>query len=582
MDSCDRCGTADGFLFSCPECGRRFCADHHVPADHACEGPKPTAPSAKAPDEPNASADSDEPVDGEDLVDESQLYARVVLGAATGKIVGRVVVESLRSRPPPASGASSAGAGASGASSAVDPATSADRESAGRSDSSDEPSGSTADASEIAGEDSATDQDPNAADDGVSRGAEDQGETAAEAAPADRSHPLGAARSAPSGKDRGDRTDYGSGEGDDGTTAGERDSALTRIRRRGGASVRDAVGSGRSAARGAVSRPFRALSRRAGGLRRGALAVAVRSRGRAVGGLAAVATSIRNSVDRLLAVPRVFSNRVRALLLGVIGWFAGLTGSGDGRRERGADSDSDSGGGRLLEPIGRGVARARSLPSAALARAPSRSTRVGERTAVLAVGSVLVSVLAVAAIGFGVTPGVGSIDALSQVEEPPSEGDNRSAAALTAVMNVTAVERHVFDNVDTYRTGLDRPSLEDDPRLSEVAAYHSRSMRDGSFVAHDSPDGETRADRLDRFEHSCETYGGVLQLVRPESVLEADENVPTEELEAELGNVIVDGWREDDANDEFLRMEEWGRMGVGIAADDEGRLFVTATTCARE
>lgn len=36
MTGCDRCSGDRTFLFTCPECGGRYCESHRAPAEHLC------------------------------------------------------------------------------------------------------------------------------------------------------------------------------------------------------------------------------------------------------------------------------------------------------------------------------------------------------------------------------------------------------------------------------------------------------------------------------------------------------------------------------------------------------------------
>lgn len=87
MTECDRCGTGGSFLYTCPDCGERFCDEHRDAADHGCGTPQDERPveddGVEEPTEPSAES-SHEPTTDDAHVAETHVEATTEPTERTG------------------------------------------------------------------------------------------------------------------------------------------------------------------------------------------------------------------------------------------------------------------------------------------------------------------------------------------------------------------------------------------------------------------------------------------------------------------------------------------------------------------
>jgi uncharacterized protein YkwD len=145
-----------------------------------------------------------------------------------------------------------------------------------------------------------------------------------------------------------------------------------------------------------------------------------------------------------------------------------------------------------------------------------------------------------------------------------------------------ALEREIHSQVNEERRRRGLDPLEFDPELREIARYHSADMAENGYVGHTSPDGETVADRYDRFGYDCRV-----------SLADGGYSTGGENLyrtayagqtlsRTELADRAVDGWLSSPGHRENLLRDDWGREGVGVVVDVEGdvvRVYVTQNFC---
>ncbi len=146
----------------------------------------------------------------------------------------------------------------------------------------------------------------------------------------------------------------------------------------------------------------------------------------------------------------------------------------------------------------------------------------------------------------------------------------------------SALEREIHRQVNEERRRRGLDPLAFDPELREVARYHSADMAENGYVAHTSPDGETVADRYDRFGYDCRvsldeggySTGGenLYRTAYAGQTLSRDE----------LADRAVDGWLSSPGHRENLLRDDWKREGIGVVVDVEGdvvQVYVTQNFC---
>ena len=115
-------------------------------------------------------------------------------------------------------------------------------------------------------------------------------------------------------------------------------------------------------------------------------------------------------------------------------------------------------------------------------------------------------------------------------------------------------------------------------KLREVAKYHSERMAETRTVAH-VIEGETTADRFDRFDLGCSFQDDGGKYLLPPEDLEIVGSVVTRGITVEeAADRLVQGWNDDPDAAETLRQKNADYIGVG-ATIVTGRAFVTIVFC---
>ena len=175
---------------------------------------------------------------------------------------------------------------------------------------------------------------------------------------------------------------------------------------------------------------------------------------------------------------------------------------------------------------------------------------------------------------------------------------NESAGAVSAASADTSdsnpaidraeVERYIHQYINEERTERGLEPLQSDPELREVARYYSGRMAREGFFAHTAPDGDTLADRYDRFGYDCRvtiddrrvaTGGENLAYTFYDAPVRTDSGMEVYDSERELASGIVNGWMNSTGHRENLLRPYWEREGIGVYAieEEEDRLRVYAT-----
>lgn len=183
--------------------------------------------------------------------------------------------------------------------------------------------------------------------------------------------------------------------------------------------------------------------------------------------------------------------------------------------------------------------------------------------------------------------------ASTETERNESTGDVSAASAGTnasdsnPAIDRAETERYVHQYINEERTERGLEPLQFDTELREVARYYSGRMAREGFFAHTAPDGDTLADRYDRFGYDCRvavgdgrvaTGGENLAYTFYEAPVRTESGVEVYDSERELARGIVDGWMNSTGHRENLLRPYWEREGIGVyAIEEEGRLRVYAT-----
>ncbi len=89
-----------------------------------------------------------------------------------------------------------------------------------------------------------------------------------------------------------------------------------------------------------------------------------------------------------------------------------------------------------------------------------------------------------------------ALSTLACARKPPVFGSG--LPSVRASREEASFERQMFERLNRDRAARGLPALMFDERLSEIARYHSKDMRDAGFFGHESPTTGSPQDRMDR------------------------------------------------------------------------------------
>ncbi|MFC7194418.1 CAP domain-containing protein [Halosimplex aquaticum] len=130
----------------------------------------------------------------------------------------------------------------------------------------------------------------------------------------------------------------------------------------------------------------------------------------------------------------------------------------------------------------------------------------------------------------------------------------------------------MHNRVNEIRTERGLSRLRMAPKLRAAARYHSRDMAEAGYFAHTSPDGETRADRYDRFGYQCRIDTGVgdefvtgaenIAYTWANVTVESDEgSISYNGNETAIGRGIVAQWMDSEGHRENVLRSYWAHEG---------------------
>ncbi|WP_254546252.1 CAP domain-containing protein [Halomarina pelagica] len=171
-------------------------------------------------------------------------------------------------------------------------------------------------------------------------------------------------------------------------------------------------------------------------------------------------------------------------------------------------------------------------------------------------------------------------------ELPRASGDDDRSPRVprptpTAGIDPVALERRVHDEANAARTARDLGALAFDVDLRRIARYHSADMAEREYFAHTSPDGETVADRYDRFDYECRVPTDAFEYATAgENLFYVRFSAATLD-EAEIARRAVEGWLDSPPHRRNLLAEFWRREGIGVAVDGglPATVYVTQNFC---
>lgn len=145
-------------------------------------------------------------------------------------------------------------------------------------------------------------------------------------------------------------------------------------------------------------------------------------------------------------------------------------------------------------------------------------------------------------------------------------------------LQASRVERLISSEVNAERRERGRSNISPDSRLRDIARYHSRDMAESGYFAHDSPRGETLADRFGMFDYDCRVR------LSASAFSTGAENIARISAPygrftpSELAREIVQGWLASEGHYKNMMVANWNNQGVGVAITEaSGGIEVYAT-----
>lgn len=157
-------------------------------------------------------------------------------------------------------------------------------------------------------------------------------------------------------------------------------------------------------------------------------------------------------------------------------------------------------------------------------------------------------------------------------------------------VTVPALERRVFELINTERLRLGLKPLKLDARLSDIARAHSRDMGRRDFFDHINPDGKNLTDRARAAKYRCTKYeGDTIRMGLAENIFQNNlydrifirgERTNYEWNSAEkIAVSTMNGWMESPGHRRNILDGAYDRTGVGIDIATNDKVFITQLFC---
>lgn len=187
---------------------------------------------------------------------------------------------------------------------------------------------------------------------------------------------------------------------------------------------------------------------------------------------------------------------------------------------------------------------------------------------------------------------VGVSDVAGDTGSVADPGTNASVPSSNAgELNGTRLEYLVHEGINERRADRGLSNLSFDTGLRSIARYHSADMANRSYFAHVGPDGETVADRYEKFGYQCRVpMDGLRYATGGENILYTYYDAPVRmenrtveyDTQEELARGIVNGWMNSTDHRENLLKPYWENEGIGVyiqEVDGQTRVFASQEFC---
>lgn len=177
----------------------------------------------------------------------------------------------------------------------------------------------------------------------------------------------------------------------------------------------------------------------------------------------------------------------------------------------------------------------------------------------------------------------------AQESDPPSSNDSVNSPYELDGIRIASL---VHDKVNDHRGDHDRESLAYDNKLARIALGHSEDMADRDFFDHDNPDGLDPSERGEEVGFTChkELGGGwysegiaenIAQVYVFDGTIYYVGGIPryTWLTEEQIADDIFNAWRTSPGHNQNMLEKDYGSEGIGIAIDEDGKVYATENFC---
>jgi len=168
------------------------------------------------------------------------------------------------------------------------------------------------------------------------------------------------------------------------------------------------------------------------------------------------------------------------------------------------------------------------------------------------------------------------------------DGSESDGDTPLSELDRSRVEQLVHEHINERRAEHGLGSLAFDDDLREIARYHSRDMAENDYFSHESPSGESRSDRYEKFDYDCRadagdgryyTGGENIAYTYYDTDVNADWGTVRYTTADELAAGIVKSWMNSEGHRENILTAAWNNEGIGIYVTAEGKVYATQNFC---
>ncbi len=157
-------------------------------------------------------------------------------------------------------------------------------------------------------------------------------------------------------------------------------------------------------------------------------------------------------------------------------------------------------------------------------------------------------------------------------------------------IRIPNLERRIHDLVNSERANKKAGKLDFDRQLAEIARAHSADMARRQFFDHTNPDGKIATDRGRAAGYLCQKFysgfftqglaeniyrGNLYSRIRITGTQRTYDWYSPEEIARE----VVEGWMDSKGHRRNILEKTYGKEGIGIFIDADGRVYVTQVFC---